>query len=317
MGSFFEVINLSADPKRKSRMGRAIALGMFDGVHLGHQALLKDVKTYADEHQLKACAITFREAPIKWTAPQTQIQLITSLEERLLLFQDCGIDEVIVFEFPELVRLEAKHYLHNILKDQLDTRFVTCGINHRFGRKQEGDFKFLSNWANENNVACRVFQPIKDKEDKVVSSSLIRQTLREGRLKEAIALLGYPVLCYQPLQQGQQQGRKLGYPTLNFSYPADKVSLPIGVYAAKTELNGSWFASAVNLGFAPTARQQMETPILESHILDFEPLMMPKVGDWIKIQLIEFIRPEKKFASLEDLKMQIAQDCDLVKRLIV
>lgn len=306
----FEIIQLSSlSPTNKKR---ALALGMFDGIHKGHQFLLKQVIHKAAQNNLIPCAMTFRESPLKWTNPKSETQLITSLDERLLLFKSFDLAEIIVFDFPALNQLEPEAYLKDILIDKLNCAYLTCGLNHKFGKEKKGNINLLKHFSEQtkNQLEFEVCEPIYSEDQQIISSSQIRELLQNGNIQKANQLLGHCFFIYGCLQTGKQMGTKLGFPTLNFEYNPEKVKIPIGVYAAYTEINSKNYLSAVNIGFAPTLNQNLTLPpIVESHLLELPPDLNIKIGEKLKIELIEFIRPEKKFDSLESLKKQIKLDC--------
>ncbi|MDX1919153.1 MAG: riboflavin biosynthesis protein RibF, partial [Candidatus Caenarcaniphilales bacterium] len=306
------------DPKPGSE-GRALALGMMDGVHLGHKELIKKAAIYAKENNLILCAMTFAEPPIRWTDPSKKIELITSLEERLWLFKSLGVEEALVFNFAEISKLQPDEYLQEVIKKLLNVKYVSCGENHRFGQKQKGNNELLKKWSEDNKVEVEIVSTIKTSEGKTVSSSLVREFLRAGNLKEASELLGHNYFIYQPLVSGRQIGTELGFPTLNFEYSIaelGRVQLPFGVYAAKVELKtkdgqDQKVLAAVNLGVAPTTNRSEGMPLVEAHLLggNIEGLVMPSVGELVRVELLGFVRAEKKFESFEELKHQIAKDC--------
>ncbi|MDJ0625273.1 MAG: riboflavin biosynthesis protein RibF [Candidatus Caenarcaniphilales bacterium] len=314
MNEAYEIINLtSVDDFLGEEQARAIALGMMDGVHLGHQKLIESVVEFSHLNNFIPCAMTFREPPIKWISKETKVELITSLEERFELFKRYGIKQVIVFDFEEISKLKAIDYLNTILRAELNCKFIACGENHNFGMQKEGCTKLLNSWAAENNIQLQILQLLTKDNSLKISSSLVRKFLKEGSLKEAAEIMGHNFIVYERLIQGQQLGTKLGFPTLNFQYNPEKVQLPFGVYAAKMQIKGRFYNCAVNLGLAPTANSNRQEPILESHLLDLDG-DFPSTGQQCLIEMVEFIRPEKKFSTLEELKSRIEKDVNLIYR---
>ena len=301
----------------EDKRDRAIALGMFDGLHLGHQSLVKEVVDYSDKNNLIPSAMTFRVPPIHWLSPETEIELLTSLDERLELFKSFGIEQVIIFDFPEISKLEAKDYFNNVLNDLLRAKFLVSGNNHFFGKNKQGNIDLLSIWAIQNGIKYKLIEPIEDANGNLISSSLIRKFLKEAKIREANQISGHNFLIVGELMNGKKLGRKLGFPTLNVKYPKDKVSLKFGVYGALTEIDGELLLSAANYGIRPTVGVIPE-PLLESHLLFLDDEYINKLeklkeGDKLKVYLIDFIRAERKFNSIEELKAEIQQDCKQIR----
>ncbi len=308
----FRITNF--DDSKTSALGRAVALGTFDGVHLGHQAILREVTQYATENKLTPCAITFKEAPIRWTSPDTKVELITSLNERLLLLKYYGMKEVIVFDFEQLWKTSPEDYLEQILIKKLQAKFLSCGPNHFFGKDKSGSVSWLKAVSQKHEMTVKEVALIKEASGPTISSSLIRKLLKEGNINEVNKYLGHNFICEGTLEQGRQMGREIGFPTLNLPYPEAKVQLKRGVYACYTKIGNELIPSAVNFGIAPTLRQN-QTPILESHLLA-APQKEVTYGDTVIIEFVEFIRPEIKFDSIDSLKKQIADDCEKIQAIL-
>ena len=313
----FEIIQLTSFKVNNNK--RALALGMFDGLHKGHSFLIRELINKAKEKNLIPCATTFKESPLKWTNPSLETQLITSLDERLLLFKELGLSEIIIFDFPALNELEPEVYFKDILLKRLNCAYLTCGLNHTFGKEKKGNIDLLKTYLAELNgqFEFEVCEPIYTENQNIISSSQIRQLLKIGKIKEANQLLGHHFLVYGAVRAGNQIGRKLGFPTLNLAYNPEKVKIPNGVYAGYTQIQHKNYLSAVNIGLAPTINNNLNSaPIIESHLL--EPLpeeLNLKIGENLKIELLEFMRPEHKFDSIDNLKKQISLDCQNIRKL--
>lgn len=283
---------------------------MFDGVHLGHQAVLAQVKQFAQQNNVLSSAITFREPPIKWTSSQTKIELLSILEERLQLFKDQGLQEAIVLDFPQICKLSPRAYFE-LLHQELACQFLAFGPNHFFGKDRAGNPTQLQAWAQEAGIQAALVNMQAIHNEQTISSSHIRHLVKGGNLSKANELLGHNFLIIEELIEGQKLGRKLGYPTLNFNYPDEKVPLPLGVYAAWLKVKEQRLACAINYGFGPTLKQ-IQRPVLECHLLQPPGSGLPELGQKATIELVDFIRPEKKFASPEALKEQIGHDCQQI-----
>lgn len=266
---------------------RRLAVGFFDGVHLGHQAILKG----ADG------ALTFDVHPLAVLAPDRAPRLLMSLDERVAAIRACGVDEVRVLGFtPELAATEPEAFLDFIR----DFPVVRCGDNWRFGSGGRGDAAFL----RARGFAVEVV-PYAEWEGSAVSSSRIRAALGEGRVAAAAAMLGRPYAVSAPVVAGKGLGRELGYPTLNVA-PARPLAIRCGVYAVRF----GTVPAVANYGLAPTLGDAAwREPVLEVHLLG-------DAADCERatVTFDAFIRDERRFDSLEDLRRQIAADCDFVTK---
>lgn len=270
-----------------------VAVGFFDGVHLGHQAILRGA----------TAALTFRNHPLTVIAPARAPRLIMSPEDRVSAIRACGVGSVTLLDFtPELANLSPAEFL-TLLSTRLGGRAfsVRCGENWRFGRGGAGDAAFL----RQAGIAVEVV-PYAVYRDERVSSSRIRRSLARGEIEDANAMLGRRFAVRGTVSSGKGLGRRLGCPTVNLALPASlqAVSLPHGVYAV--EMAGC--RGVANYGLAPTlGADAWRTPVLEVHLLETPADLSglsPVVTFW------RFIRPERRFGSLEALKRQIAADCE-------
>ena len=271
---------------------QGLAVGFFDGVHLGHQAILKGADA----------ALTFRNHPLTVLAPEKAPRLIMSVEERVAAIKVCGVKDVTVLDFTrELAEMSAEEFAVSFLKRSGD-RFpvLRCGANWRFGRGGEGDAKFLRGMGIEVTVV-----PYAVYKGEKVSSSRIRRCLESGEIEDANAMMGRRYEVRGKREEGKGLGRQIGYPTVNFRLDDLSLKLPCGVYAI--ELDG--VKGVANYGFAPTmGDRSWKKPVLEVHLLDSHPSsLIPHPSSLISF--VRFIRPERKFDSIEDLKRQIAADC--------
>jgi riboflavin kinase / FMN adenylyltransferase len=311
----FQIIDLN-EIDRKSSGQRALALGMFDGVHLGHKAVIEETIAKAKENNWISAVTTFREPPIKWILPSTQIELISTLTERLQLFKNLGVAQAVVLDFDKISGLSFENYLSEIVEKQLACKFLAFGPNHYFGKNRTGGPQELIDWAHKKEIQTSLVPLSSRQNGKIISSSLIRKLLKDGNISEANSALGHNFLIVEKVILGQNLGQKIGFPTLNFQYPDNKVQIKLGVYAARLVFKEKSFPCALNYGFGPTLKQ-IERPVLECHLLQHvEPNELPKLGQDAQIELVEFIRPEKKFASVDDLKKQIATDCQKILEIL-
>lgn len=270
-----------------------VAVGFFDGVHIGHRRILEGADV----------ALTFRKHPLAVLAPERAPRLIQTAEDRFASIRACGVASVVALEFTrELASVEPEEFARRQLLS-LDAKIaVRCGDNWRFGKGGRGDAKLLRGMG----VAVEVV-PFAEYAGGRVSSTRIRQAIEGGSIDEANAMLGRRWTVGGRAVSGKGVGRSIGYPTLNI-VPSDlELRLRHGVYAV--ELCG--VRCVANYGLAPTAGERAWTePVLEVHVLGGD--VPDSVGDQ-KVEFVRFIRPERKFASFDDLRLQIADDCQSAK----
>ena len=272
---------------------KSVAVGFFDGVHVGHRAILSQADA----------AITFREHPLSVVAPELAPRLIMTVEDRIAAIRDCGVREVDVLDFNgDMARISPKdfaaaHFLQRFGAAPSDLR-VLCGANWRFGRNGAGDAQTL----RDMGFAVMVV-PYAEFRGEAVSSSRIRSALESGCIEDANAMLGRLFGTSGVVAAGKGEGRRIGGPTLNLVLPSLSLRLPLGVYEVAVDgVNG-----IANYGLAPTfGERAWASPVLEVHFRDASCLPSPRNSH--AVEFVRFVRPERKFASVEDLKSQIAED---------
>ena len=273
---------------------QGLAVGFFDGVHLGHQAILKGASV----------ALTFRNHPLSVLAPERAPRLIMTCEERVAAIKACGVGEVTVLDFtPELANMPAGEFANSFLKRSGD-RFpvLRCGANWRFGKDGLGDAAFLRSRGYDVEVV-----PYAEYRGEPVSSSRIRQCLESGAIGDANAMMGRKFQVQGSRFKGKGLGTAIGYPTVNLKLETLNLKLPLGVY--EVELDG--VKGVANYGFAPTMGDEAwQVPVLEIHFLNSSPSDF--VSKSMTVDFVRFIRPERKFASIDELKRQIAADCAIM-----
>ena len=265
-----------------------VAVGFFDGVHLGHRAILSGADV----------ALTFRNHPLSVVAPERAPRLLMDFDARGAAIRACGADEVRAFDFtPEFARLEPDEFLR--IAGISPGTTVRCGANWRFGRGGAGDAEYLRARGIDVVVAPYVFHG-----GERVSSTRIRAALERGEIEDANAMLGRPFSVRGVPFSGKGEGARLGCPTLNLRLDSLEIRLPRGAYAA--EIGGS--RAVVNWGVAPTfGERAWEKPVLEAHFLASVPDLL---SSRLHVSFLRFIRPERKFESLDSLRAQIALDCE-------
>ena len=279
---------------------KIFALGFFDGVHLGHQALLRACSELAAELDVETAAITFESHPqslfIKQTPP-----LLTALEDRCKLLLHYGVDHVYPYPVTEKVMSTDWRVFLEELMLYGGVGFV-CGHDFRFGHKGEGDSEKLRAACAEAEIPCTVV-PQQKLDGQVVSSTYIRGLLEEGKMAEAVRFLGHAYLLTGQVVSGKQLGRTIGVPTANLLLPAGILCPRFGVYACKAIVDRKEYLAVTNVGTRPTVEGDHVN--IEAHLLDFDGDLY---GKHMTLGFYEFLRPEQKFGSLEELQAEIQKN---------
>jgi len=280
----------------------AVALGAFDGIHLGHRAILGTAVSQARRDRLQAIACTFDRHPMEVLQPDRAPLPITTLEERLTLIAETGVDTTVVIPFtPAVAAVEAKAFVQDVLIGTLRAREIVVGFNHRFGRGARGDAALLESLAGPLGFRAHIV-PALTVDGVAVSSSEIRAALQRGDLAAAATLLGRPYSIRGAVVRGAGRGRTLGFPTANVKTERP-LGLPVGVYVCRLAFGSHEHQAVVNVGFRPTFG---ETEIsIEAHVLDFTGDLY---DERVTLTFLRRLREERKFPSVDALKAQIALD---------
>ena len=281
---------------------RIYALGFFDGVHLGHQALLQECRALAEQQGCAAAAITFDAHPqslfLKDVPP-----LISSVRDRMLLLQTHGMEYIHVYPVSsDVMSTPWDIFLEQLLENGA-AGFV-CGDDFRFGHRGKGSAKELLSFCNRHGLPCRIV-PEQRRNGKRISSSLIRALIESGEMESATHYLGHPHMLTGHVLHGQKLGRKLGVPTANLTIPEGIVTPKLGVYACRISIDGASYPAVANVGTRPTVSGSGIT--VEPWILDFSGDLY---GKELRVEFHRFLRAEIKFSDLDALKHQIQQDAD-------
>ncbi len=274
-------------------MKNALCLGTFDGVHLGHRAVL----CLPDEYN--KTAIIFRKPPR--AIMSKKIELITEIEDKKAMLFDLGINQIEVIDFEVVKDISPLDFLEQ-LKGKYNPNLISCGFNYKFGKKGEGDIEFLKNFCAQNNMELRIASPV-SREGQIISSTAIREYLKKGEVEKAAGLLGTHFFFKAPVIKGDARGRTLGFPTANQKYPEDLVRLKFGVYKTRIEYDGKKFFGITNIGIRPTFKT--DHVLSETFIKGLNEDLYGKV---LKITPLKFLRQERKFDSIHALKNQIKED---------
>jgi len=293
-----------------SKRGSVIAIGNYDGIHLGHQRVLAFAMTRAKDSGAVSTALTFEPPPLKVLRPKSAPLRISTNQQRLEWFGALGIEAAVVLPFtPELASLSPEDFVDEILVRQLQVRAIVVGDNFRFGHRQAGDVKFLRDLGMRYGFEVVVHEPVA-LDGQIVSSTLIRKQIAEGDVTHAARLLGRPFVLTGEVVRGTGTGRKFLFPTLNLK--PDQELLPArGVYITRTVFEGetSSHRSVTNIGMRPTFNGSGLT--IETHLLDYSGNFVPR---HIEIRFWKRLRNEQRFASPDGLRIQIARDISAANR---
>lgn len=282
----------------------SLALGVFDGIHIGHQKVIRNAVQNALEMGLTSGVVTFSRHPrhiIAKSAPES----ITSLEDKIQFFKELGVENTVVINFNEpLAKMSAFEYMENILQGCLGVKSISVGYNHKFGHDKKSANDFLKEYCTKNDIKLSVISPVKINAH-TVSSSVIRGFITSGDVSSAREFLGRPFKVKGQVIKGEQLGRKMGFPTANLLINEDMILPLSGVYSGTTRVKDKNYASIINIGKKPTIAQ-FDKDLVETHIFNFDEDIY---GEFIEVFFLERIRDEKKFNSIDELKNQIQQDC--------
>ena len=305
MVKLYKNFNIEKNHKRS-----IILIGNFDGVHLGHQKLLKLAQSYKIKYNLKIGVINFDPMPKMFFNKSLKNFRISSISQKQNLLDNLNIDFIVTKKFDKIFsKTKSINFIKNIISQKLNTRFIFVSNNFRFGNKREGDVKLLI--KNEKNFNYKVIKPkplIVDK--KIVSSSLIRSFLEKGFLEKANKLLSRKWSIEGVVQKGRQVGKKIGFPTCNIDIK-DYVLAKPGVYAVKVlkKNNSKYIKGIANLGYRPTFNEKKI--LLEVHLFNFSGNLYNK---YLSVEFLKFIRKEKKFKNVNQLRKQIKIDLNIAKK---
>lgn len=280
----------------------AISLGYFDGVHLGHQSVIKSAVDYARENSKKSAVITFENHPCCYfygVCPK----YILSREDRIKYIEDLGVDYLYLLDFEKISSLTGEEYLKDILYKYFKPISISTGFNHSFGAKKSGGTDLLEKMQSELCYKYFKLEPYKCNNE-IISSTNIRNLLNRGDIELANSMLGRKFSISGVVIEGNKIGRTIGFRTANLKYPPERIDIPFGVYSVDILYNNLSYKGIANFGVKPTIKGS-NSPVLEVHILDFEKEIY---GENLQVDFNRMIRKEKKFLSLNDLKMQISND---------
>ncbi|MBS0539634.1 MAG: bifunctional riboflavin kinase/FAD synthetase [Proteobacteria bacterium] len=290
--------------------GGAIALGNFDGVHRGHQALIARTAEQATALGRPLVALTFEPHPRRFFVADTGPFRLTLPPAKVRLLERYGVQAVLAQRFDAaFAAVTADAFIDDVLIAGLGARHVVCGYDFTFGARRSGNVEMLRAAGARRGFGVTVLDPVM-REGEIYSSTRIREALRAGMAQEATELLGHAWEIEGAVEQGDQRGRTIGFPTANVAL-GEHLRPRFGVYAVRALIDGTWRNGVANLGKRPTVGKLQEN--FEVHVFDFSGDLYGKV---LRVQLVDFIRPEMKFAGLDQLKAQIAADGQTARTLL-
>lgn len=288
-----------------------VAIGFFDGVHLGHQQILRQTVSDARQHEAISVAVTFDAHPNTIVAPQHVPPLIYPLAKKLRVIESLGVDTICVIHFDQpFSEISGEKFIRDLARDFKNIQSICVGSQFTFGHKRTGNVSLLRILGQELHFHVHGLANI-SLDGQTVSSTRIREAIRAGNLDFASQMLGRPYSLCGRVVEGARLGRKLGFPTANLD-ATGLVLPPSGVYAAHAEVLGKKFRAAVNIGHRPTL--QFPAPLLqvEAHLLDFDADIY---GEELELTFVEKLRNEQKFPSVDALREQIARDIEAANKL--
>jgi len=293
----YKNLNISNNHKNS-----VIAIGNFDGIHLGHQKVIEQAKQKAKKHKLPFGLITFEPMPVMFFNSKIKNHRINSLEQKKIQLEKLRLDFLIIIKFNKLFSLlSAEQFIKRIIYNKIKSKYVFVSKNFKFGKKRQGNINTLKKFQNTCGFKTIITSPLKNLK-RTISSSLIRKKISLGRIKEANKLLGRPWCIDGKVIKGKKRGRKIGFPTCNVRMK-DYIVPKLGVYSVAVRTNHFKKKGIANIGYRPTFNGQ--NLLLEVNIFGINKNLYNKE---INVNFIKFIRPEKKFKGLKQLKKQIKID---------
>lgn len=306
-------IIVGIDSIQRSLKNPVLTIGNFDGVHRGHQALFRRVLEWARTLDGESVVMTFHPHPVDVLSPGKGPVFITPHERRLQLIADCGIDVTIVVPFdPQFARISAHDFVKSVLVETIGAKAIVVGYDYRFGFGREGNIEYLKTLGGDYGFEVETVSGIQ-LDGTVVSSTAIRELIREGELKKAQSLLGRPYEVRGVVMKGRERGgRLLGFPTANINLSTSLQASPKpGVYVVEVKIGDATYGGAANLGYNPTFGDVDLS--LEAHILDFSGDLY---GEWITVRFLDRLRDEKRFSGPEELALQIRKDVEKARDIL-
>ena len=288
-----------------------LTIGTFDGIHLGHQSILKNLIEEAKRFGLRSALLTFEPHPQTVIRPERSphMRILTTIDEKEKILENLGLDALIVAQFDQsLASLSGEEFIQRILLDKIGMSKCVIGHDHAFGKNRSGNFELIKKMSLKGDYVVEQIETFTH-DGLVVKSTLIRNLIKEGRVDQANQLLGRPYRYHGTVVKGDGRGRTIGYPTANVSGDPLKLVPKSGVYACRASVKGGNFNAVTNIGTRPTFKGD-ERLLIEVHIFDFnDDLYNSEIG----IEFLYRIRDERKFSTTSELQKQIEDDIKTAK----
>jgi riboflavin kinase/FMN adenylyltransferase len=289
-----------------------LAIGFFDGVHLGHQQIIRQTISDARQHDAIAVVLTFDRHPNSIVAPDKVPPLIYSLPQKLRAIESLGADALLLIEFnKKFSEQTGEEFIRSLTCDFGKVHSICVGADFVFGHKRSGNVELLKKLGAELNFSVHGLSAV-SLDNQVVSSTRIRETIRAGNFDAASQMLGRTYAISGRVVEGDRLGHKLGFPTANLD-AANLILPPNGVYSGSTKLKGQFYRVALNIGLRPTVASAKPQLRVEAHLLDFDGKLY---GEDLEIEIGEKLRDERKFNSPNELREQISKDVSAVRKLV-
>lgn len=306
------VVQWAHPPGLPTDKGAVATVGTFDGVHLGHWAVLEEIRTRAEITGRRSVLVTFDPHPLRIVRPEHAPLLLTTPVEKKEILAESGLEYAVFLSFTEaLSRYEPRRFVEEILVGRLGVEELVIGYDHGFGRDREGDPDVLRRIGDELGFTVDVVSPV-NAEDQAISSSRIRTLVAQGQMESATSCLGRPYSIRGVVVRGEGRGKGLGFPTANLRVAErDKLIPPEGIYAVRAVFRHGTYVGALHLGPRPTFRGS--PPSIEMHLLDFDRDIY---GEEVRVDFIEYLRPIEPFTTVAALVEQIGRDVDETRQVL-
>ncbi|GHF17060.1 riboflavin biosynthesis protein [Kordiimonas sediminis] len=299
---------------QRSEAGSIVALGNFDGFHRGHHVVIGEAGRAARALGCSLTVVVTEPHPVSFFAPDVAPFRLTPFRERAKLLERFGVDQLLVLPFDkDLASMPAETFVEKVLCDTLNAKGVCVGYDYRFGKGRGGDTALLQSMGQSAGFGVTIVNPVtvglEGYAGEVCSSTLVRKALQAGEARKAAALLGHWWTINGRISAGDQRGRTIGFPTANIEL-GESLEPKLGVYAVRIQLEGEtrWREGVANIGRRPTFDKR--DVLLEAHLFDFKADLYERHA---RVELVAFLRAERKFDGLESLKNQIAEDCRIAR----
>jgi riboflavin kinase / FMN adenylyltransferase len=288
-----------------------LAIGVFDGVHLGHQTVISTSAEHARAVNGTAVVVTFDPHPEKVLRPQAAPHLLTATQHKIAFIRDLGVEHLLVIKFDKVfAATEPEDFVRQLVKHSKPLREICVGHEWSFGKNRRGNLELLKKLGAQFDFNVVGIPPVTI-DGELVSSTLIRRAVESGDLRKAAAMLGREYTILGTVVRGDDLGKKIGFPTANLSAHNEQFP-PNGVYVAEAKLDGVTYPGVVNLGYRPTVSSGKSDRVLEIHLLDFEREIY---GKDLEVRFLRYLRPEKKFENVDALVRQIKTDVEQARDL--